>query len=94
MDKGKLSEEQKAGINEAFIELVHRLNEINKKSGKNEIIHCTAVFTKCSMNDEGETLINSTVTSTAIDVEACRFLLNRGLASLSRITSEPVKIYL
>jgi hypothetical protein len=94
MDKSKLSEEQKAGINEAFIELVHRLNEINKKNGKNEIIHCTVVFTKCSMNDEGEILINSNITSTAGDVETCRFFLDRGLYTLRQTTSESVKIYL
>lgn len=94
MDKSKLSEEQKAGVNEAFIELIHRLNEINKKNGKNEIIHCTAVFTKCSMNDEGDILINSTVTSTAGDIKTCRFFLDRGLHSVSQTTSESVKIYL
>ena len=92
MDESKLSEEQKAGINEAFTELVHRLNEVNKKGRKNEIIHCTAVFTKCSMNDEGEILINSTITSTAGDVEACKYLLDRGLYTLSQTTSTSVKI--
>lgn len=92
MDESKLSEEQKAGINEAFTELVHRLNEINGKGRKNEIIHCTAVFTKCSMNDEGEILINSAVTSTAGDVEMCKYLLDRGLYTLSLTTSTSVKI--
>lgn len=92
MDESKLSEEQKAEISEAFVELVHRLNEINAKSRKNEIIHCTAVFTKCSINDEGETLINSTVTSTADNIETCKYLLDRGLSTLSQTTSTSVRI--